>query len=72
VRRPLAGPFPLAAMALVLNVSLRKPGVYGLNGAARPPVAQDSRRAATVAARAVVALVVLASLALGLSVDGGL
>jgi cobalamin biosynthesis protein CobD/CbiB len=53
-------------------VSLRKPGVYGLNGAARPPVAQDSRRAATVAARAVVALVVLASLALGLSVDGGL
>jgi adenosylcobinamide-phosphate synthase len=66
------GGWPMAAMALVLNVSLRKPGVYGLNGAARPPVAQDSRRAATVAARAVVALVVLASLALGLSVDGGL
>lgn len=64
------GGWPMAAMALVLDVSLRKPGVYVLNGAARPAAAQDSRRAATVAARAVVALVVLASLALGLAGDG--
>ena len=37
--------WPMAAMALALNVRLAKPGVYVLNGAARPPGPLDARRA---------------------------
>ena len=38
--------WPMAAMALALNVRLAKPGVYVLNGAARSPGPLDARRAA--------------------------
>ena len=38
--------WPMAAMALSLNVRLAKPGVYALNGAARSPGPLDTRRAA--------------------------
>jgi len=37
--------WPMAAMALALNVRLAKPGVYVLNGAARSPGPLDARRA---------------------------
>ena len=38
--------WPMAAMALALNVRLAKPGVYALNAAARSPGPLDTRRAA--------------------------
>lgn len=45
--------WPMAAMALALRVRLGKPGVYVLNGAARPPLAADGAQARRIAARAV-------------------
>lgn len=53
--------WPMAAMALALDVRLGKPGVYVLNGAGRVPDAEDGRRAQVLAARAVGWLLVLAS-----------
>lgn len=53
--------WPMAAMALALDVRLGKPGVYVLNGAGRVPEAADGRRAQVLAARAVGWLLVLAS-----------
>jgi len=61
--------WPMAAMALALDVRLGKPGVYVLHGAARAPVAADGRRAQAVAARAVALLLLVASAAIVL---GGL
>jgi adenosylcobinamide-phosphate synthase len=37
--------WPMSAMALALNVRLRKPGAYALNGDAPGPVASDTARA---------------------------
>lgn len=56
--------WPMAAMALILGVRLRKPGLYTLNEGARAPQAADTARALQVAARAVVlgALLLLAPL----------
>lgn len=56
--------WPMAAMALALDVGLRKPGVYVLHGQGRPPQADDTAQALRYAQNAVLALAVLASLAL--------
>lgn len=48
---PNAG-WPMAAMALALNVRLGKPGAYLLHPGARSPEARDIRRACRLAARA--------------------
>ncbi len=47
--------WPMAAMALVLNVSLRKPGVYVLNPVGRQPKASDTVLAEKYALKVVVA-----------------
>ena len=44
--------WPMAAMALVLGVSLHKPGVYVLNAAGRAPQPPDTPRAVATAAKA--------------------
>jgi len=58
--------WPMAAMALALGVRLRKPGVYALNEEGREPLAADTSRAVTLAARAIAVLLAAASLALWL------
>lgn len=58
--------WPMAAMALALDVRLGKPGVYTLNAQARAPVAGDGRQAQALAARAVALLLGLAGLAIAL------
>lgn len=45
--------WPMAAMALALDVRLSKPGVYTLHGKGRPAAPLDTRRAALLAGRAV-------------------
>ena len=45
--------WPMAAMALALDVRLSKPGVYTLHGNGRPAAPPDTRRAAVLAGRAV-------------------
>jgi len=62
--------WPMAAMALALGVCLAKPGVYALNGQARAPQREDADRAQALASNAVLALVVVASLAI-LALKGG-
>lgn len=52
--------WPMAAMALVLDVSLTKPGVYALNPAGRSPQAADTARALQLAGRVVSVLALLA------------
>ena len=49
--------WPMAAMALVLGVALRKPGVYVLNPQGGEAASPDSTRAQQLASKAVVALV---------------
>jgi len=57
--------WPMAAMALALDVRLGKPGVYQLHGRGRRAGPLDTRRAATLAAEAVlVAVPLLAALLL--------
>ena len=56
--------WPMAAMALLLNVRLGKPGAYVLNAAGRAPVAGDPERAAACAARVVGVLAIAAALVL--------
>jgi len=56
--------WPMAAMALALDVSLRKPGVYALHGQGRTPQAADTARAIAYVGRAVLALAILSALAL--------
>ena len=63
--------WPMAAMALALNVRLTKPGVYRLHGAGRPPTTLDARRAQRLARRMVQRLVVLAVLGLVLGCVAG-
>ncbi len=46
------GGWPMGAMALALGVRLHKPGVYALNGVARPPQAPDTMRAIALQRRA--------------------
>jgi adenosylcobinamide-phosphate synthase len=56
--------WPMAAMALALGVSLRKPGVYTLNAAGRPAEAADTASAQKFASKAVFALVLCAKSAM--------
>ena len=49
--------WPMAAMALVLGVTLRKPGVYTLNPTGQSPQALDSVQAQKYASKVLVALV---------------
>ncbi|MDI1237545.1 MAG: adenosylcobinamide-phosphate synthase CbiB [Polaromonas sp.] len=56
--------WPMAAMALALGVSLRKPGIYTLNAAGRPPRPADTALARRYASKAVVALVLFAETAI--------
>jgi adenosylcobinamide-phosphate synthase len=49
--------WPMAAMALALGVSLRKPGIYTLNAAGRPPLPEDTALAQRYASKTVFALV---------------
>ncbi|MBT9551410.1 MAG: cobalamin biosynthesis protein CobD [Hydrogenophaga sp.] len=52
--------WPMAAMALALDVSLAKPGVYTLHPAGRSPQAADTARALQLAGRVVGGLALLA------------
>lgn len=54
--------WPMAAMALALDVRLGKPGAYVLNAAARVPAPADGLQAQVLASRAVTWLLGLASL----------
>ena len=56
--------WPMAAMALALDVRLRKPGVYALNQAGAAPVPFDTARAIGIGSRALVLLLAGAGLAL--------
>ena len=56
--------WPMAAMALALGVSLRKPGVYTLNPGGKPPQARDTVLAQNYASKVVLALFVLMASAL--------
>ena len=55
--------WPMAAMALALDVCLAKPGVYTLHPAGRCPQAADTARALQLAGRAVAAMAVMAVMA---------
>ena len=63
--------WPMAAMALALNVRLTKPGVYRLHSAGRSPTPLDARRARRLAGRMVQRLVALAVLGLVLGCTMG-
>ncbi|MGQ3227168.1 MAG: cobalamin biosynthesis protein, partial [Hydrogenophaga sp.] len=52
--------WPMAAMALALDVRLGKPGVYELHGAGRSPQAADTAHALQLAGRVVVVLACVA------------
>ncbi|MES2362474.1 MAG: adenosylcobinamide-phosphate synthase CbiB [Pseudomonadota bacterium] len=56
--------WPMAAMALALNVRLCKPGVYALNADGRPPEAADTFLAQKYASKALLASVPCAQLAI--------
>lgn len=58
------GGWPMGAMALLLGVHLRKPGVYVLHADGREPQAQDTQRALVLAGRTVPMVGALATLAL--------
>ena len=64
------GGWPMAAMALLLDVRLGKPDFYALNEYARAPEAADTRRALRLAGRSVLAAALLCSAAL-LDMDPG-
>ncbi|PZO19804.1 MAG: cobalamin biosynthesis protein CobD [Burkholderiales bacterium] len=59
--------WPMAAMALALDVRLGKPGVYELHGAGRSPQAADTAQALQLAGRVVQALACAALLWAGLA-----
>jgi adenosylcobinamide-phosphate synthase len=63
--------WPMAAMALNLDVALRKPGVYVLNARGRAAVAADTAGALIFASKALRALVIIALAAMVLVVMGG-
>ncbi|WP_294769797.1 adenosylcobinamide-phosphate synthase CbiB [uncultured Rhodoferax sp.] len=56
--------WPMAAMALNLGVTLRKPGVYDLNPAGRAAAAADTAGALVYASKALLALVFIAQAAM--------
>nr|MDP2191349.1 adenosylcobinamide-phosphate synthase CbiB [Rhodoferax sp.] len=56
--------WPMAAMALALDVCLHKPGVYALNTTGHPPQAQDTQQALAYASKVLIALVFIAPLAI--------
>jgi len=56
--------WPMAAMALGLDVGLRKPGVYVLNPAGRAALAQDTAQALVYASNTLLSLVVIAQAAI--------
>ncbi len=56
--------WPMAAMALALDVQLRKPGVYVLHETGRPPQAGDTTRAAQLGERVVLLLALVLGAAL--------
>ena len=56
--------WPMAAMALALGITLRKPGVYVLNPRGRPAAASDTAAAQVYASNAVLVLALIASLAI--------
>jgi adenosylcobinamide-phosphate synthase len=56
--------WPMAAMALGLEVGLRKPGVYVLNPAGRAALAQDTAQALVYASNTLLALVVIVQVAI--------
>lgn len=58
------GGWPMGTMALLLQVSLHKPGIYTLNGQCEPPAAQHTAQALIWSGRAVVWAAVLCMLAL--------
>jgi adenosylcobinamide-phosphate synthase len=62
--------WPMAAMALALGVSLRKPGIYTLNATARPPLPEDTALAQRYASKTVFALVLSAKTAIFLIAIG--
>jgi adenosylcobinamide-phosphate synthase len=63
--------WPMAAMALNLDVALRKPGVYVLNAQGRAAEAADTAGALIYASKALLALVFIALAAMVLVVMGG-
>ena len=52
--------WPMAAMALALNIRLGKPGVYTLHAAGEPPLAADTAQAQKYASKVVIGQVILA------------
>ena len=56
--------WPMAAMALALGITLRKPGVYVLNPLGRPAAASDTAAAQVYASNAVFAPTLIASIAI--------
>ncbi len=56
--------WPMAAMALVLDVTLRKPGVYVLNATGRPAEAADTGKAIFLGSKVLMAQVFIALLAM--------
>jgi adenosylcobinamide-phosphate synthase len=56
--------WPMAAMALALGVSLRKPGVYALNASGRPPQAPDTVLAQKYASKVLFVQVLCAQVAI--------
>ena len=62
--------WPMAAMALILNVSLHKPGVYVLNAGGREPQATDTYRAIAYASKVLVANALISLIAVTLIAIG--
>jgi adenosylcobinamide-phosphate synthase len=56
--------WPMAAMALSLDVCLHKPGVYALHASGREPTVADTPQAIRYASKALLALVVIAQVAI--------
>ena len=56
--------WPMAAMALALDVSLHKPGVYALHSQGRAPLAGDTGQAASLGSKVVLALAMFATAAM--------
>ena len=56
--------WPMAAMALALGITLRKPGVYVLNPLGRPAAASDTAAAQVYASKTVFAFTLIASVAI--------
>ncbi len=64
--------WPMAAMALALDVRLAKPGVYTLHAAGRSPQAADTARALRLAGRVVGGLALVAGLVAAVSLGASL